>query len=102
VHDVPGDLRPLIIGQHPVLRGGADRAVPDGTAEAARPECSVRLLEQADEPAEIAAAAGAQRRLQLGRVPPPGDKVRIGVLLASLGVHTGTHGASSWFHQVDD
>ncbi len=81
VHDVPGDLSPLIIGQHPVLRGGADRTVPDGPAEAARSEGSMGLLEQPDEPAEIAAAVRSQRRLQLGRVPPSGDKMRIGVLL---------------------
>jgi hypothetical protein len=44
VHDVGGDLRPLIVGQHPVFWGGADRAVPDGPGEAARTERGVRLL----------------------------------------------------------
>jgi hypothetical protein len=82
VHDVPGDLRPLVIGQHPVFGGGADGAVPDRAIEAARPEHGVRLLEQAAQAAEVAAAVRAQRRLQLGRVPPPGDQMRIGVLLA--------------------
>jgi hypothetical protein len=44
VHDVGGDLPPLIVGQHLVFRGGPDRAVPDGPGEAARTERGVRLL----------------------------------------------------------
>jgi hypothetical protein len=43
----------------------------------------MRLVEKPIQPAEIPAAVRAQRRLQLGRVPPPSDQVRIGVLLAS-------------------
>jgi hypothetical protein len=67
------------------VRGGTDRAMPDGAAEAPRPERGVRLLEQPVEPAEVAVTAGEQRRFQFGGVPPSGDEVRIGVLLPPPG-----------------
>jgi hypothetical protein len=70
VHDVASDLRPLIIGQHLVLGGGADRAVPGGAVEAAWPEGGVRLLEEAVEPAEVAVAVGEQGWFQFGGVAP--------------------------------
>jgi hypothetical protein len=37
VHNVAGDLRPLLIGEHPVPRGGPDRAVPHRPLEPAGP-----------------------------------------------------------------
>ena len=46
VHDVAGDLRPLLFGEHPVLRGGPDRAVPYRPLESARAQRGVWLLEQ--------------------------------------------------------
>jgi hypothetical protein len=58
VHDVAGDLRPLIIGEHLVFGGGADRAVPVGAVEPARSEGGVWLLEQPVEVAEVAVAVG--------------------------------------------
>src|ERR1035438_683556 len=85
VHDVTGDLRPLVIGEHLVFRGGADRAVPDGAVEPAPPESGVRLLGEAVEVAEAAVAVGAQRWFQFGGMPPSGDEVRVGVLLAAAG-----------------
>ena len=80
-----GDLRPLVVGQRVVFRGGADRAVPDGAVEPARPERGVRLLEQAAELAEVAAAVRAQRGFEFGWVPPSGDQVRVGVFFAASG-----------------
>jgi hypothetical protein len=59
--------------------------VPHRAVEPARPERGVRLLEEAVESAEVAVAIEAQRWLQLDRVPPSGDEVRIGVLLAPPG-----------------
>jgi hypothetical protein len=85
VHEVAGDLRPFVIGQGLVLGGGADRAVPDGALEAARPEGGVRLLEETVESAEVAVAIGPERWLQLGRVTPSSDEVGVGVLLAAAG-----------------
>jgi hypothetical protein len=85
VHDVTGDLRPLIIGQHLVLGGGADRAMPDRAFEAARPERGVRLLEKAVEVAEVAVAVGEEKWFQFGEVAPSGNEVRVGVLLAAAG-----------------
>ena len=83
VHDVAGDLRPLVIREHPVARGGPDRAMPHGTLEPALAERRMRLLEQARQVAEVAATIRAQRRLQLGGVPPAGDEVRIRVRLVA-------------------
>ena len=80
MHDLAGGLCPLVVGQHAVLRRGADRAVPHRPVEPVRAERRVRLLQQAVQPAELAAAVIAQRWFQLGRVPPPGDDVRVGVL----------------------
>jgi hypothetical protein len=83
VHDVAGDLRPLVIRERPVTPGGPNRAVPDGTLEPARAERRMRLLEQAVQVAEVAAAIVPDRRLQLGGMPPAGDKVWIGVRLVA-------------------
>ena len=89
VHDVGGDLRPLVVGQRVVLRGGADRAVPDGAVEPARPECRVQLLEQAAELSEVAVAVGAQRRFEFSWVAPSGYQVRVGVFFAASGAEQG-------------
>ena len=59
VHDVAGDLRPLVVGEHPVVRGGPDRAVPHRAGRSARAEGVVGLLEQAGQVAEVAAAVVA-------------------------------------------
>ena len=59
VHDVTGDLGPLVIGEHPVAGGRPDRAVPDGTLEPALAERRMRLLEQARQVAEVAATIRA-------------------------------------------
>jgi hypothetical protein len=45
--------------------------MPHRPVETLRAERGVRLAEQAVEPAEVPVAIGAQRRLQLGRIPPP-------------------------------
>jgi hypothetical protein len=82
VHDITCDLRPLSIGEQPVLRSSADRAVPDRALETARAEDSVGLLEQASEAAKVTPTVWADRRLQLGRMAPVGNEVRIVVLLA--------------------
>jgi len=58
VHDVGGDLRPLIIGQHPVFRGGANRAVPDRPGETAWPERGVRLLQEPVQLPEVPSVVG--------------------------------------------
>ena len=54
VHDVAGDLRPLVIGEGPVFRGSPDGAVPHRARRSARAEGGVRLLEQAVQVAEVA------------------------------------------------
>jgi hypothetical protein len=82
VHDVARQPSPLIIGQHPVLRRRADRAMPHRLAQTPRSQRRVRLAEQPVQPAKIPAPIGAQRRLQPGRVPPARHDVRIEVLLA--------------------
>ena len=41
----------------------------------------MRLVQQSEQAPEVPLPVLAQRRLQLGGVPPPGDDVRIGVLL---------------------
>src|SRR5262249_15573962 len=83
VHDLAGDLRPLIIGQHPVTGRSADRTMPHRAVEPALAERVVRLLEQAVEVPEVAMTVRAQRRFQFGRVTPARDQVRVGVLLVT-------------------
>ncbi len=85
VHNVFSDLRPFSIGQRPVFRGGADRAVPNRPIKTTRAESSMRLLQQSAEPPEITVPIGAQRRLQLSWIPPSHNQVRIGVLLPAPG-----------------
>ncbi len=85
VHDVAGQPSPLGVGQHPVPRRGPDHAMPDGLSEPARAQRGVRLIEKPVQPTEVPMPVGPQRRLQLSRVPPSGDQVRIGVLLAPPG-----------------
>ena len=83
VHDVPGQVPPLGVGQHPVPRRGPDHAMPHRTVEPARPEGGVRLGEQSGDPPEVPAAIRAKRWLELSRVAPSGDEVRVPVLLAA-------------------
>ena len=47
VHDLASDLRPFVIGEVLVVRGGPDGAVPYGAARSARAEGVVWLSEQA-------------------------------------------------------
>ena len=47
VHDLASDLRPFVIGEVLVVRGGPDEAVPYGAARSARAEGVVWLSEQA-------------------------------------------------------
>jgi len=82
VHHVRRYLRPLLIRQQPVLGSGAQRAMPHRPGQPARAERVMRLVQQPGQAAKVPAAIGPQRRLQLGRVPPPGDQVRVAVLLA--------------------
>jgi hypothetical protein len=67
VHDLTSDLPPLIIGEHPVLGSGPDRAVPHRPLESTRTQRRVRLLEQPTQPPEVTAPVLAQRRFELGR-----------------------------------
>ena len=60
-------------------------AMPDRAVEAPAAERGVGLVEQPVQAPEVPAAVGAERRLQFGRVAPPGDDVRIGVLLVPAG-----------------
>ena len=85
VHNVTRDLRPLVVGQRVAFRGGADRAVPDGAVEPARPERGVRLLEQAAEPCESRGGVREQRGFEFGWVRPSGDQVRVGVFFEASG-----------------
>jgi len=45
----------------------------------------VRLVQQPEQPPEIPVAIRPQRRLELGGMAPPGDDVRVGVLLGPPG-----------------
>ena len=45
----------------------------------------MRLLQQPAQLTEVTGAVRAQRRLELGRVPPPGDQVRVGVFFPAAG-----------------
>ena len=83
VHDVAGDLRPLLFGEHPVLRGGPDRAVPYRPLESARAQRGLWLLEQPGQAAEVAAAVLTERGFQFGRVAPASHEVRVGVLFVA-------------------
>ena len=81
VHDVPGQVPPLGVRQQPVPRRGPDHAMPHGPVQSLWAEGGVRLDEQPGEPPEVPPPAGTDRWLQFGRVPPPGDQVRVAVLL---------------------
>lgn len=59
--------------------------MPHWPLEAPGSQCDVGLLQQANEPSEVTMAVRAQRWLQLCRVPPAGDQVRVGVLFPSAG-----------------
>jgi acyl-CoA synthetase (AMP-forming)/AMP-acid ligase II len=56
--------------------------MPDRAGKPTGSERGVRLLEKSVQAAAVTAAVRAQRRLQLGRAPPPGDEMRVGVPLA--------------------
>ena len=85
VHHIAGDLRPLIVRQRLVLRRGPHRAMPHRPGEPPRAHRGVRLVQQPEQTPEIPPAVLAQRRLQLGRVPPARDDMRVGVLLPPPG-----------------
>jgi len=57
--------------------------MPYRAVETARAQRHVRLLEQAVQVAEVAAAIVAEWWFQLAGVPPASDEVRIGVRLVS-------------------
>ena len=85
VHHVAGDLRPLIVAERLVTRRGAHHRMPHRPAASPLAQGGVRLVQQPEQPPEIPCPVRAQRRLQLGRVPPPRDDMRIGVLLVPAG-----------------
>ena len=84
-HHIASDLRPLVVRQRLVLRRGPHRAMPHRPGEPPRAHRGVRLVQQPEQTPEIPPAILAQRRLQLGRVPPARDNVRVGVLLPPSG-----------------
>jgi hypothetical protein len=57
MHDVAGDLRPLVVGEDPIVGGGPDRAVPHWAERSVRAGRGVGLLEQAVQVTEVAVAA---------------------------------------------
>ena len=64
------------------------RAPSSATPAAANPHVPIAAcgwFSSPSQPPEIPPAVLAQRRLQLGGVPPPGDDVRVGVLLVPPG-----------------
>lgn len=63
-------------------RARPHRAVPDRTGKSPRSYRGRRLVQQPEQPPEVPAAIRPQRRLEIGGMPPPGDKVRIGMLLS--------------------
>ena len=81
VHDLAGDLRPLVVAERLVLGRGAHRAVPHRPGEPPPAHRGVRLVQQPGQPTEIPPAVLAQRRLQLSRVAPAREDMRVGVLL---------------------
>jgi hypothetical protein len=94
VHHVPGDLRPLRIGQHPVPGRGADRAVPHRFRGPVTAQRVMRPAQQAGKPPEIPAPARPPSRFQLVWVAVGGDDVRVSVLVVSLGVSGSRFGHS--------
>ena len=85
VHHVMSDLRPLIIAEQLVARRGAHRAVPDWPGVPPLAQRVVRLVQQPVQLAEVPGAVRAQRRLQLGRMTPARDDMRVAVLLMTTG-----------------
>ncbi len=84
----PGQPAPAVqragqrVGQVPAARIGpaGEQGVPgEPRCRQQRVVLAGQLLEQAIQASEVAPPVGAQRRLQLGRVPPSRDDVRVGV-----------------------
>jgi len=55
--------------------------MPDRLAVARAGKQGLRLVQQASQAPEVPRPVGAPFRLQLCRIPEPGDQVRIGVLV---------------------
>jgi hypothetical protein len=85
MHHILGYLRPFRVGQHPVLGGGAHRAMPDRLGVPPLAERVMREPQQADKAAEVPAAAGAQRGFQVRRRAVACDDVRVGVFFPASG-----------------
>ena len=83
VHELSGDRHPLVTIEVAVLRSRADDAVPHMLSDHP-PACAVllhRQLEQLGEAAEVTATRRPHRRLGRGWVGPPGNQVRVDVLV---------------------
>ena len=85
VHDFARHLSPLFVAEHPVAGSGTGHAMPHRPSGSTRSQRGKCLLQQAVQAPEVPPAAWAQRRFELGRVPPSGDDVRVGVLLVPAG-----------------
>ena len=79
VHHIPRYLGPFAVGEHPVLGGGAHRAVPDRLGIPPLAERVVREPQKPGQAAEVPAAAGAQRGLKVTGRAVAGDDMRIGM-----------------------
>ena len=81
VHDLGGDRVPRAVAEVGVVRRGPDcQVVHELVGDLALGDLHGQL-EQSGQPAEGAAAVGPAGRLQFGRVHPPGDQVRVDVLV---------------------
>jgi hypothetical protein len=83
VHHGGGDARPFAVGQQRVTGRGPQRAVPYRALISAGAEGGMGLVEQAVQRAEVTAAVGLEGWFEFGGVPPSGDDVRAGVLVAA-------------------
>ena len=81
VHDLGGDRVPRAVAEAGVLGRGPDRQVVDELAGHLAPGELHGQLEQRGQAVEVAAAVGPAGRFQAGRVDPPGDQVRVDVLV---------------------
>jgi hypothetical protein len=85
VHHVPGDLGPLLVGQDPVFRRGADRAVPHRPGAGVAAQRVMGVPEPTGEAAEVPAAVRPQSGFEVSGVTVSDDDVGVGVLLGPAG-----------------
>jgi len=89
VHDVLGDLPPLLVAQPLVLLGQAQRAVPDvlcGTSWRRVRQWRVQLRREGPDVVPVLCQGRFQRGQRRGGVAVPrGDQVRVGVLVVPAG-----------------